>query len=75
VQAPNLAAAISNVEMEINGIEFEKVDGTPLGVDNFMDTDTAARAKEQALWEMVHSRHPSLVLSILTGDSQDSRQC
>lgn len=42
------------MEMEVQGIEFEEVDGTPLGADDLMDTtDGAALAKEQALREMV----------------------
>jgi len=42
------------METEVQGIEIEKADGTPLGVDDFMDTtDAAALAKERALRQMV----------------------
>jgi len=42
------------METEVQGIEFEKAEGTPLGADDFMDsTDASALAKEQALRQMV----------------------
>jgi hypothetical protein len=42
------------VGTEDKGIEFEKVYGTPLGADDFMETtDAVALAKEQVLREMV----------------------
>ena len=52
---PSISAAETlHGEMEVDGIEFEKVDGTPLGGDDYMETtDTVALAKEQALREMV----------------------
>ena len=51
VQASNLAVKTIHVGTEVKG---EKVDGTPLGADDFMDTtDSTALAKEQALREMV----------------------
>jgi hypothetical protein len=54
MQASSLAAETFHVGTEVNGIQFEKVDGTPLGADDFMETsDTVALAKEQALREMV----------------------
>jgi hypothetical protein len=54
MQASNLAAETFHVGTEDKGIEFEKVDGTPLGADDFMETtDAVALAKEQALREMV----------------------
>jgi hypothetical protein len=54
VQASNLAAKTIHVGTEVKGIQFEKVDGTRLGADDFMDTtDSMALAKEQALREMV----------------------
>ena len=67
MQASNLAAETSHMETEVKGIEFEKVDGTPLGADDFMDTDTAALAKEHALREMVlQSRKRKLLESSST---------
>ena len=54
MQASSLAAETFHVGTEVRGIQFEKVDGTPLGADDFMETsDTVALAKEQALREMV----------------------
>jgi hypothetical protein len=54
MQPSNLAAETFHMGTEVEGIEFEKVDGTPLGADDYMETtDDAALAKEQALREMV----------------------
>jgi hypothetical protein len=54
VQESNLTAESSHMETEVQGIETEKADGTPLSADDFMDTtDAAALAKEQALRQMV----------------------
>ena len=51
VQTSNLAAPVGT---EVKGVQFEKIDGTPLGADDFMDTtDSMALAKEQALRKMV----------------------
>lgn len=49
----NLTAE-SHMETEVQGIEIEKVDGTPPCADDLMDTtDAAALAKERALRQMV----------------------
>lgn len=63
MQASNLAVQTFHVGTEVQGIEFEKVDGTPLGADDYMETtDAVALAKEQALREMVlQSRKRKLV--------------
>ena len=54
MQASNSVAESSHMETEVQGIEFEKAEGTPLGADDFMDsTDASALAKEQALRQMV----------------------
>jgi hypothetical protein len=54
MQQSNLTAVSSHMETEVQGIEIEKADGTPLGADDFMDTsDAAALAKEETLRRMV----------------------
>jgi len=53
MQASNFAAESSHMGTEVQGIEFEKAEGTPLDAGDFMDTDGAALAKEQALRQMV----------------------
>jgi hypothetical protein len=54
MQPSNSAAETLHRGMEVDSIEFEKVDGTPLGADDYMETtDAVALAKEQALREMV----------------------
>lgn len=53
-QASNFATESSHMGTEVQGVKFEKVEGTPLGTDDFMDTTgSAALSKEKALRQMV----------------------